>query len=352
MAKKQRNTTTRSSARRAIPKPIKERPDHVRRTRQASRMGRILKVLRLIQSRSRWNAQGLADEVGCKVRTIYRDLQALEYAGVPWYYDQVHECYRVRPEYQFPATGLTEEDALGQGVATAVTKAPGLNIAGGAGPTTRKLAVASGEKIQQLLADAERLVEVLDLKLADHSQHYDIIRTIQLALVQRKLVSGQYESPYESGPVSVKLHPYRLCLIKNAWYLIGRATQSDQPQTYRVARFKTLRMLDTSALVPGEFDLREYFGNAWAVYRGQPTHDVEIRFAPEVARIATETIWHHTQTPTSHPDGSVTLTFRVDGLEEIASWFLMWAGRATVVQPQELREKIVKRLQQGLDMHR
>ena len=68
------------------PKPIKKRPDRIRRTRQADRMGRILKVLRLIQSRGRWNAQAIADEVGCKVRTVYRDLKALEYAGVPWYY--------------------------------------------------------------------------------------------------------------------------------------------------------------------------------------------------------------------------------------------------------------------------
>ena len=31
-------------------------------------MARILGVLRLIQSRSRWNAQVIADELGCAVR--------------------------------------------------------------------------------------------------------------------------------------------------------------------------------------------------------------------------------------------------------------------------------------------
>lgn len=332
--------------------PIKQRPDRERRTRQADRMGRILKVLRLIQSRGRWNAQAIADEVGCKVRTIYRDLKALEYAGVPWYFDQVHQCYRVQPDYHFPIVGLTEDEALGQALATAVTKTPSLNISGGAAPTTRKLAVASGETIRQLMADAERLTSVLDLKMADHSQHQETIKAVQLALIQRKQITGQYQSPYEPGSVALKLHPYRLCLIKSAWYLIARPTDADQPRTYRIARFKTLRMVDVPARVPGEFDLRDYFGNAWAVFRGDRTYDVEVRFIPEAAKAVVETVWHHTQKVQANPDGSVTLTFQVDGLEEIANWILSWAGRVKVIQPVELREMVVKRLQRTLEMHR
>lgn len=331
--------------------PIKQRPDRVRRTRQADRMGRILKVLRLIQSRGRWNHQAIAEEVGCTVRTVYRDLKALEYAGVPYYFDNVYQCCRVRPDYQFPVVGLTEEEALGQAMATAVTKTPGLNVAGGAAPTTRKLAVASGDTIRQLMADAERLTSVLDLKLADHSHHQEAIKTVQLALIQRKQIAGQYQSPYEAGPVGLRLHPYRLCLIKSAWYLIARPTDAEQPRTYRIARFKTLRMLDVPARVPGEFDLREYFGNAWGAYRGDRTYGVEIRFTPEVARVVTETIWHYTQKAKFNPDGSVILTFQVDGLEEIANWVLCWAGRVTVIQPGELRELVVKRLQRALEMH-
>lgn len=329
---------------------IKKRPDRVRRTHQADRLGKILKVLNLLQSRGRWDAQAIADEVDCSVRTVYRYLTALEHAGVPWYKDNVYQCYRVQPDYHFPAVGLTEDEALGQSLATVITKAPGLDAGGGAAPTTRKLAAVSKETIRQLMTDAERLASVLDLKLADHSRHHQAIKTVQLALIQRKQLTGHYESPYESGPVHLRLHPYRLCLIKSAWYLIARPTDADQPRTYRVARFKTLRMLDTPARVPGEFDLREYFGNAWAVYRGDRTYDVEVRFTPDAARVVMETVWHHTQKSKSHPDGSVSLMFRVDGLEEIANWLFSWTGRAKVVQPAELRELLIQKLRLALKM--
>ena len=325
--------------------------DRDRRARQADRLARILSVLRLIQGRSRWTAEAIAQEVGCGVRTVYRDLQTLEVAGVPWFFDKIEGCYRVRSDFRFSVPNLTEEEALGQAVATAITKAAGLNVSSGAAPTTRKLAAASADSIRQLLADAENLVSVMDLKLADHSKHQDIIKTIQFALLQRKQVSGRYESPYEAKSATLRLSPIRLCLIKSAWYLIARPTDSTEPKTYRVARFKTLRMLADPARVPEEFDLKGYFGNAWAVYRGDKPYDVEIWFTPESARVVTETTWHHTQKHKSQANGSVTLTFNVDGLEEICSWVLGWAGRCKVLRPVELRELLVTKLRLAMEMH-
>jgi len=331
---------------------IPKRPDRDRRVRQHERMARVLKVLELIQSRGRWNAKAIADELDCSERTVYRDLDVLEFAGVPWHYDEADQCYRVRPDYRFPVFGLTEEEALGQALATALTKSPGLDVGTGAAPTTRKLQVSSPEGIKEILADAAELISVLDLKLADHSKHRETLKTIQFALLEGRQVTGLYESPYEPEPARLRLHPYRLCLIKNAWYIIARQDDLEQPKTYRVARFKTLRMLDQPADVPDDFDIKAYFGNAWAVFRGDKTYDVEIWFTPETAKVVTETVWHHTQKAKPEKDGGVTLTFRVDGLEEITNWVLSWAGRAKVVKPAELRERVLKKLQAALEMNK
>jgi predicted DNA-binding transcriptional regulator YafY len=109
-------------------------------------------------------------------------------------------------------------------------------------------------------------------------------------------------------------------------------------------------MLDDPARVPVEFDLKEYFGNAWAVYRGSPSYRVEIWFTADAARVVTETIWHHTQKAHAAQDGSVTLEFQVDGLEEICNWVLGWAGRCKVLQPKELCDLVVEKLQLALKM--
>ncbi len=328
------------------------RPDADRRLRQADRLSRVMRMLQLLLSRGRWNARDIAVEQECSERTVHRDRQVLELAGIPVYTDQNDRCYRIRQDFRFPSLSVTEDEALGQGTAAAITAGPGLDINPGARPVTRKLASVAKEDVAQVLADAEQLVSVFDLKLANHSRHRDIIRTIQWALVKMKQLTGTYRSPYEEGEVKLQLHPYRLCLVKQAWYLIARPGGEDAPRTYRVARFKTLRMLDTNAEVPDNFDLRGYFGNAWAVYRGDRSFDVEITFTKEAASTVTEGIWHHTQKVHKNKDGSVTLTFQVDGLNEIIRWVLGWGSRAKVIQPPELREMILAQLTQSIEAYR
>ncbi len=331
--------------------PIPGRPDRDRRVRQNARIARVLGVLNLIQSRGRWNAQAIADELECSERTVYRDLEVLEFSGVPWFFDKNQQCYRVRPDFQFPILMLSEDEALGQAVATAISKTPGLNVGSGAGPTSRKLAASSSEQVQQVFADVGRLIDVFNLKLADHSKHQEIIKTAQFALFQGKQLTGTYESPYEENPVKLTIHPYRLCLIKQAWYIIGHMEGEKKPKTFRVARFKSLRSLDTSADVPEDFDLRDYFGNAWAVYRGEQSYDVGLRFFSDAAKVVQETTWHHTQKVKSHKDGSVTLSFQVDGLSEILHWILSWSGQARVQQPDELKELYIKTLEDAIQIN-
>ncbi len=327
---------------------VSPRPETDRRLRQADRLARIMRTLQLLLSRGRWNARDLAAEQECSERTVYRDMEVLELAGIPIEFDQEDRCYRVRQDFRFPSLNVAEEEAIGQGTAAAITSGPGLDINDGARPVTQKLAATSKAELAQVLADAEELVAVLDLKLADHSRHRDIIRTVQWALVKRKQLSGTYRSPHEPDEVKLHLHPYRLCLIKQAWYLIARPDGDAAPRTYRVARFKTLRMLDANAQVPKDFDLKGYFGNAWAVFRGERSYDVEILFSKDTAATVTESIWHHTQKARTNKDGSITLTFRVDGLNEIVRWVLGWGSRARVIQPPDLRDLVVSQLNESL----
>jgi predicted DNA-binding transcriptional regulator YafY len=327
------------------------RSDAERRTRQSVRLARVLRLLQLIQQRRSWNVKMLARELEFSERTVFRDLQVLQLAGVPWYFDQQAQCYRVQPDFRFPVLNLTEAEVLGQAVATTLAEASGLNIGAGARPTTEKLASSSNDAVQRILADASHLVSVLDLKLADHSGQQERIRSVQWALLQRKQLVGRYQSPYEARAVALRLHPYRLCLVKQAWYLIGRAADRDAPHTYRIARFRSLRMTDLEAEVPADFDLRGYFGNAWGVYRGAESYKVEVAFTREAAALVAETTWHHTQKVRRQKDGTATITFQVDGLDEILWWVLGWSGRVRVINPPELREKVVAQLRAALQMN-
>ncbi len=325
-----------------MPTPERPRPpESERRLRHNYRLARILRFLERILGRGAWNVKSLAAELECSERTLHRMRETLELAGVPLYFSREENAYRVRADFRFPILHLDPDEALDQGTATAIADSVSLHLGRIASATTRKLLDTASEPIRRQMEDAARLVEVLDLKIAGDARQRETIRTVQRALVRGTMLAGEYRSPYESGPITLTIHPYRLALVHQAWYLIARPDGEPQPRTYRIVRFRSLKPLGRPAEVPADFDLRAYFGNAWSVYRGDTTHDIELRFNPEAAEPVLETTWHPTQQSQRHADGSATLTFRVDGLNEIIRWIVGWGERVRVIRPAELREQVI-----------
>lgn len=81
----------------------RKRTDAERRLRQTERLGRLLRVLRLVMGSGRLDCEALATELECSVRTVQRLLQTLTFAGVPVFFDEKLRAYRVRPGFKFPA---------------------------------------------------------------------------------------------------------------------------------------------------------------------------------------------------------------------------------------------------------
>lgn len=315
-------------------------PESERRLRHNVRLARVLRFLELVSGRGQWNPKTLMAELEVSERTVHRLRETLELAGVPIAYDKTENAYRVHGSYRFPALNLTEEEAVGQASATALTENAELKLPASSSATTRKLIDASNDRLRHVLTDATRLITVLGMKLADHPEQGARIATVQKALVERQRITGTYQSPYEPGPVTLDLHPWRIALVKQAWYLIARPDGDDQPRTFRLVRFRSMTATERSATIPDDFDLKGYFGNAWTVYRGDRSYDIELRFSADAADAVLEHVWHHTQTVEHHPDGEVTLRFTVDGLNEILRWVVGWAGRVRVVKPTELPELV------------
>lgn len=80
---------------------VKRRTDAERRARQCERLARLLRVMQIILGPGQHDAKTIAQELECSERTVFRDLQTLAMAGVPWYFDESSRSYRVRPGFRF-----------------------------------------------------------------------------------------------------------------------------------------------------------------------------------------------------------------------------------------------------------
>jgi biotin operon repressor len=131
----------------------RKRTDAERRVRQSDRLARVLRVLQLIQGPGNWNAPAIARKLGCSERTVYRDLQALAAAGVPWYFDDDSQSYRLREGYRGHVLKIASQvEPPSQSPSPAVP----------AEDDPRSIALLAREAARRLLVEAEGVIQAID----------------------------------------------------------------------------------------------------------------------------------------------------------------------------------------------
>ena len=76
------------------------------------RIFRLLRVITLLQGGRYPSASDLAGELEVSRRTVFRDLNVLEMAHIPYYFDPVQGGYQVNRHFFLPPINLTLTEAL------------------------------------------------------------------------------------------------------------------------------------------------------------------------------------------------------------------------------------------------
>jgi proteasome accessory factor B len=309
-----------------------------------SRIHRLLKIISLIQGESGWTTARLALECGAVERTIYRDLQMIEAAGIPYFFDTASKGYRIRRDFFMPPVQLTLDESLA--LAALAEKIGGreqVPFTKAAGRAITKirglLPVAMRDELHRLEAQIE--IQLPPVNLPESSP--DVYETMQAAIARNVAVLCHYESV--SGAVkgsadTFVFHPYTLLFSQRAWYAIGHHAGRDEVRCLKLNRFTGLTITDQRFTVPAAFSVREYMGNAWRMIRGKDSYQVEIDFDPEFAETISDTHWHATQEIIWNDDGSITFRCTVDGLDEIVWWVLSMGPHCVVKKPAELIHRV------------
>ncbi|HET6531276.1 MAG TPA: YafY family protein [Actinoplanes sp.] len=309
------------------------------------RASRLVSLLLLLQTRGRMTAQALADELEVSVRTVYRDVESLNAAGVPIYADRGPAGgYQLLDGYRTRLTGLTGDEA------------GTLFLAGVPGP-------AADLGLGSVLAAAElKLRAALPGELADRADrirdrfHLDAPGwfragepTPHLAVAADAVWSGRrlsvryrrWKTPRE---VTRTLAPLGVVLKAGRWYLVAQA--GERITAYRVANILDAVVLDDEVRRPDGFDLAEFW-QEWtqryenSVYTATATVRMTVRaldimpfvFPPEMARRA--------RAAAGPPDdaGWLVTEVPIESVKQGHIELLKLGADAEVLEPPELRDR-------------
>lgn len=306
-----------------------------------SRVYRLLKLITLLRSGRQLDADALAVELDISRRTLFRDLNLLEEAGVPYRFAHGKNTYAISDSFFLPPLHLKMEEALAMLL------------------VTRKFVSRQVHPMYQQAVDAALKIEsTLPVSVLEHcggwlsnlslrwppTSNADVLsslfETVQQALADRVRIWIGYDSVYDGKEIEVLLDPLRLVFMARGWYLLARSHQHKEVRTFKMDR--VIRISPTDEVFDSDetFSEGRYFGKAWQMIPEGRLYDVKLRFIPEVAASVEEVSWHETQSTRRLEDDSLLFEAQVDGIREITAWILSYGDQVDVLGPQELRDHI------------
>lgn len=308
---------------------------------QALRFFIILPMIANRRPERRITRQTLADACHCSIKTIGRDIIALQSLGIPLHYDAADRTYTLPEKGWNPITlTLTGTEVMALSLARGVfARFPLFPLRDDITTTLDKLTLGLPPLLRERMNAAANAWNELGGLARDYTQAP--VALLTNACVQRRTVEMLYDS--RSGGTCQRrlVDPYRFdvrdgrYLEMDAWCHIG-----EKVKTFALDRVLEARLTEqTFAVRPWNPDDEGVVGGL----RGGKRVEVEVRFDAEVAPFAQARNWPF-QADFSKPDsaGCVVMRAQVQGVEGIVRELLTWRRHAVVIGGSELRERMIE----------
>ena len=221
------------------------------------RLSRLTAILTQLQSKRFLTATRLADRFGVSVRTIYRDIKALEQAGVPVLIEE-GKGYSLMEGYRIPPVMFTEKEA------NALVTAEQIILAN-KDLSFVKDYIDAVNKIKSVLPHSTKdKMDLLSSRILiknnyEKDRSSNFLSLLQIALTNYNPVSIAYSPQEQDTPTTRIVEPFFLynSTLEN-WLLIARCRLRNDYRTFRLDRIHTMSVLDEK-FKPHDMTIWKYF---------------------------------------------------------------------------------------------
>jgi len=224
-------------------------------TNDTKRLSRLTAILTQLQTKRLITATTLADKFSVSVRTIYRDIRALEQAGVPILTED-GKGYTLMDGYKIPPVMFSESQAnaliLAEQLVLKNRDSSFIKDYTEAVDKVKAVLKQADKDKANLLADRTRFEQNIN-----RERNSDNISQLQQALTNFYLTKIDYAN--EQGIISNRIiEPFALISTTENWLLIAWCRIRKEFRFFRLDRITNLQVLAEN-FTPHKMTLQEYF---------------------------------------------------------------------------------------------
>ena len=300
-----------------------------------NRIDRLTAILIHLQSKQIVKAEEIADRFNISKRTVYRDLRALEEAGVPLG-AEAGKGYYLCDGYYLPPVMFTKKEATSMLLAGKLVEKLTDEV------TTNDYQSALF-KIKSVLsnADKEFLTELnsfVDIKIipafSGENGQCNYLTDIQHAIVSQKVLCIDYHSYYKNESIKNRLvEPIGLCYYGNTWHLIAFCRYRNDYRDFRADRIEQLSITETSFERDKLKSMDKYFQT---LIQSNDIIEIIVRFDKKLSSELRSQKYYFGFISEKIIDNRVEMAFLNDSVEYVGNWLLRFGKNIEIVKPRTL----------------
>lgn len=299
-----------------------------------NRIDRLHAILTHLQSKRRVKAQEVADRFNISLRTVYRDVKALEESGVP-VIGEAGSGYTIMEGYRLPPVMFTQEEAsallMGAKLAEQLTDA-----------SVKKYFDAALFKIKAILRTSDKEyvdqltdhIEVLQSRLpVDHTAN-QYLAAIQKAIVDKKIIFIRYQANSHEEVTERQVEPIGLCYYSLNWHMIGWCRLRNGYRDFRLSRIIRLQLKEET-FTNTHPSLHEYIKSmTWE----SELQEVVVSFKKGTTRYIQDQKYFYGFVRDEECGEYIRMHFVTSSLKGFARWLLMFTDSVIIESPATLAE--------------
>jgi predicted DNA-binding transcriptional regulator YafY len=302
-----------------------------------NRTDRLNAILIQLQSKRIVKAQEIADRFDISLRTVYRDIRAIEEAGVP-VGAEAGLGYFLLDSYHLPPVMFTTDEASALLFGEKLIEKLSDN-------KTREDFCSALYKIKAILKPDEKdYLEKLHKKITVYShnssndkfQHL-FLNEIQKSLANKQVLRIKYDAKYAEEPLYRDIEPIGLCNYSSRWHMIAWCMLRGAYRDFRLDRIQELVPVNLFFKGKTHKTIEEYMASINPM--GNEAN-ISIRIPKNRKKFIDETKYWYGFISESNLGESIRMEFANDELKGFAIWLLNSGSMAKVEYPTALNDII------------
>ncbi|MFO7368765.1 MAG: YafY family protein [Bacteroidales bacterium] len=306
-----------------------------------NRIDRVSAILIQLQSKKYVTATEIADRFGISIRTVYRDIRALEEAGVPLGAEP-GKGYSLVDGYRLPPVMFTPEEASSMLTAEKIVeKMADLSVERHYKAAMYKIKAVLPDREKQFLDRLNNNIEIFHSPPAHAAEApNDCILTIQKALADKKVLVISYRAAYNNQLVTGRMvEPVGLVFYSMAWHLVGYCRFRKDYRDFRLDRITHMDITAESFQRREVKSVHDFFRRNLSEYQ---LEQVTLRFPEKEARLIQSTRYYYGYIGEELANGHVNMNFIVNDAGYFCRWLLMYADVVEVLRNEKLRQQFME----------